>query len=98
MMKLSTASSQQEVFMLSFADGVHQIKGQLTATVPDERIRRLAREVGHRWRDRDLGPVVTTHLFLQQVLHGNVAVGELRHLRGLDFTAAGYCQARARLP
>jgi hypothetical protein len=84
--------------MLTFADALHQIKGQLTDAVPEELIRRLARAVGHRWRDRDLGPVVTTHLFLQQVLHGNVAVGELRHLSGLDFTEPGYCQARARLP
>jgi hypothetical protein len=84
--------------MLTFADALHQIKGQLTDAVPEELIRRLARAVGHRWRDRDLGPVVSTHLFLQQVLHGNVAVGELRHLSGLDFTEPGYCQARARLP
>jgi len=42
--------------------------------------------------------VVTTHLFLQQVLHGNVAVGELRRRSGLDFTDSAYCQARRRLP
>jgi len=59
---------------------------------------RVSREVGHTWRERDLGPVVTTHLFLQQALHGNVAVGELRRLSGLAFTDAAYCQARARLP
>jgi hypothetical protein len=98
MMKLYTASSQQEVVMLTIADAVHQIKGRLADTVPEELIRRLSHEVGHRWRDRDLGPVVTTHLFLQQVLHGNIAVGELRRLTGGDFTDAGYCQARARLP
>src|SRR5205823_6586631 len=38
------------------------------------------------------------YLFLQQVLHGNTAVGHLRHLSGLDFTDSAYCQARQRLP
>ena len=42
--------------------------------------------------------MVTTHLFLHQVLHGNVAVAELRRLSGLSFTDSAYCQARARLP
>jgi hypothetical protein len=75
-----------------------RIKGRVADAVPPELIRRLRREVGHTWRERELGPVVTTHLFLQQVLHGNVAVGELRRLSGLSFTDAAYCQARARLP
>jgi hypothetical protein len=84
--------------MLTVADAVHQIKGRLADNVPEALIRRLGHAVGHRWRDRDLGPVITTHLFLQQVLHGNVAIGERRRRTGLDFTDAGYCQARARLP
>lgn len=84
--------------MLSMTAALARIKGRATDAVPAELIQRLCREVGHRWRDRDLGPVVTTHLFLQQVLHGNVAVAELRRLSGLPFTEAAYCQARARLP
>ena len=84
--------------MLSMTAALTRIKGRVSDAVPVELIQRLCREVGHRWRDRDLGPVVTTHLFLQQVLHGNVAVAELRRLSGLSFTEAAYCQARARLP
>jgi hypothetical protein len=84
--------------MLSIADALQRIKGRVTDAVPEELIRRLCREAGHRWRDRDLGPVVTTHLFLRQVLHGNTAVAHLRRLSGLDFTDSAYCQARARLP
>jgi Transposase DDE domain len=84
--------------MLSIADALERIKGRVTNAVPEELIRRLSQEAGHRWRDRDLGPVVTTHLFLQQVPHGNTAVAHLRRLSGVDFTDAGYCQARARLP
>src|SRR6266566_4832956 len=84
--------------MLSIADALERIKGRVTDAVPEELIRQLAHEVGHRWRERDLGPVVTIHLFLQQVLYGNTAVAHLRRLSSLDFTDAAYCQARARLP
>jgi hypothetical protein len=84
--------------MLSITDALARIKGRVSETVPAELIHRLCHEVGHRWRDRDLGPVVTTHLFLQQVLHGNVAIGEVRRRSGLDFTDSAYCQARGRLP
>ena len=84
--------------MLSMADAVQRIKGRVTEVVSEELIQRLCREVGHRWRNRDLSPVVTTHLFLRQILEGNVAVGELRRRSGLSFTEPAYCQARARLP
>jgi hypothetical protein len=84
--------------MLSIPQALARIKGQVTAAVPPALIDRLCRELGHRWRNRDLTPVVTTHLFLQQVLHGNTAVAHLRRLSGLDFTDSAYCQARARLP
>lgn len=84
--------------MFSMTAALARIKGRLADAVPAELIHRLCRELGHTWRDRDLGPVVTTHLFLRQILHGNVAVAELRRLSGLAFTDAAYCQARARLP
>src|SRR6266699_3786335 len=50
------------------------------------------------WRDRLLHPVITVQLFLLQILHGNTACNHLPHLSGLRFSAAAYCQARARLP
>jgi Transposase DDE domain len=84
--------------MLSIPQALDRIKGRITESVPPDLIEQLGRDLGHRWRDRDLGPVVTTHLFLQQVLHGNTAVAHLRRLSGLDFTDAAYCQARGRLP
>ena len=84
--------------MLSMTTALATIKGRAAQAVSDQLIERLSREVGHRWRDRDLGPVLTTQLFLQQVLHGNIAVAELRRLSGRSFTEAAYCQARARLP
>jgi hypothetical protein len=53
---------------------------------------------GHVWRERLLGPRVTLWLFLLQVLHGNTAITHLRHLSGIGFAPASYCQARMRLP
>jgi hypothetical protein len=84
--------------MLSIAAALEHIKGRLTEAVPEQLIRRLCQELGHRWRQRQLGPVLTIHLFLQQILHGNTAVTHLRRLSHLDFSPAAYCQARARLP
>jgi hypothetical protein len=43
-------------------------------------------------------PVTTVQRFLLQMLHGNTACSHLPQLSGLRFTAAAYCQARARLP
>jgi len=84
--------------MSSIAPIVERLKAEVAESVPKKVILQLCRELGYRWRERDLGPLVTTYLFLQQILHGNVAVGELRRLSGADFTDAGYCQARTRLP
>ena len=66
----------------------------LSATV----IEQLCEDLGHEYRERILDPVTTVHAFLTQVLHGNTACSHLPHLMGLDFSAAGYCKARARLP
>ena len=64
-----------------------------------EAILAVCREIGYTaWRDRLLTPVTTMQLFLLQILHGNTACSHLPHLSGLRFTAAAYCQARARLP
>jgi hypothetical protein len=74
------------------------VKAHLAQLLPDRLIHAACRDVGHRWRERQLGPIVTTSLLLQQVLHGNPAVGELRRLSRLDFSDSAYCQARQRLP
>ena len=84
--------------MLSITKALERIKGSLSEAIPGELIEQLCRDAKHRWRNRDLGPVVTTHLFVRQILEGNVPVAELRHQSGLRFTDSAYCQARARLP
>jgi hypothetical protein len=90
----------------SMAGAVARIKRGPAEALGRERVRAVCRELGHRWRDRELDPATTVALFVQQVLHGNAPCSEVRHLgrscgigrgRG-DFTASAYCQARKRLP
>src|SRR6266550_8482401 len=63
-------------------------------------VERVCEELGHAWRDRELDPATTVALFVQQVLHGNVACSEVRHLAAraaapaARFTPSAYCQAR----
>jgi hypothetical protein len=42
--------------------------------------------------------LVTTRLFLHQVLHGNASIAELRRLAKFPFAESSYCDARQRLP
>jgi hypothetical protein len=67
------------------------------ALLQPEAILAACREVGYTtWRDRVLTPVTTIQLFLLQMLHGHTACNHLPHLSGIQFSAATYCQARAR--
>lgn len=84
--------------MLSIPQALTRLQANLTDLLPETTVRTLVAGLGRPHRDRTLTPVVTTYLFLQQVLHGNTACSHLRHLSGLDFSDAAYCQARARLP
>lgn len=83
---------------MNISDALHFIKNRATDSLPATLIRRSCRRVGHNWRERKLGPVTTTHLFLQQVLHGNTAISHLRRLARHDATDSAFCQARGRLP
>jgi hypothetical protein len=80
------------------AHALRQLKANLTDLLPERRLWRLATAHGRRFRRRTLTPVVTTYLFLRQVLDGNPAIGELRRRAGGAFTDSAYCQARQRLP
>jgi hypothetical protein len=84
--------------MCSMSQALERIKSQVTSTLPEELILHLCEELNHRFRKRAFDPVVTTHLFVRQILEGNIAVGDLRRCTHLSFTDSAYCQARARLP
>jgi len=77
---------------------IRQFKRTWTYELDDESIRAACREVGHRWRERELGPVTTVKMFLLQILFGNVACNFVPRLAGKDVTGSAYCEARARLP
>ena len=78
---------------------LERFTGEWAMLLPPEAILTVCREIGYTaWRDRVLTPVTTLQLFLLQILHGNTACRHLPHLSGLRFSAAAYCQARAKLP
>jgi hypothetical protein len=82
----------------TISEALTHIKGNLTQSLPPSLPSRICRDLDLSFRQRTLTPTVTTYLFLQQVLHGNTACSELRHLAKIDFTDSAYCQARGRLP
>jgi Transposase DDE domain len=82
----------------TLAHALRRIKGDLGRHIPESLIRNLLADRRRPTRRRTLTPAVTTYLFLRQVLHGNMAVADLRRLSGLTFVPSAYCQARARLP
>lgn len=67
------------------------------AHLPASRIEAACHALGHRWRNRVLGPAITVHLMLLQLLSG-VALSGLRHVAGLAVSAQAINKARARLP
>lgn len=77
---------------------LRQIQSQLAQVLEPRAILAVCREVGYRFRKRVLDPVTTIHLFLLQILHGNVAIARLRDFTDALFCEAAYCKARIRLP
>jgi hypothetical protein len=82
----------------SILGALRRIKADVAAHLQASMIEGLCRELDYVWRERTLGPVVTIHAFLMQVLHGNTACDHVSHLMGRRFTGEAYAQARARLP
>jgi hypothetical protein len=77
---------------------LQRFTGAWAALLQPDAILAVCSEIGYTgWRDRVLTPVTTVQLLLQ-ILHGNTACRHLPHLSGLRFSAAAYCQARAKLP
>jgi hypothetical protein len=78
---------------------LQRFTGEWATRLQPDAILAVCGEIGSTaWRDRVLTPVTTVQLFLLQILHGNTACSHLPHLSGIRFSAAAYCQARARLP
>jgi len=82
----------------TIVDALQSIKRNVAQCLTAVAIHRACRDVGHHWRERELGPAPTVHTFLLQVLHGNTACTHAIRLTELECTAEAYCQARKRLP
>ena len=76
----------------------HSSREKWTDCLAPESIEEICRELDLTWRERMLTPMLTTQLFLLQVLHGNTAITHLPHLAQMRFSPGAFCKARMRLP
>lgn len=84
--------------MLSMSQALQRIKGATAEWIDAPLIHSLTRTLRLGGRQRRLTPLITTHLFIRQILEGNTSVPELRRLAKLSFADSSYCDARQRLP
>lgn len=77
----------------------------LETLLPDAEIEAMCREIGHRWRTRDLPPGVTLRSMVYRSLHSDHSIAgmlaDLAARMGQDVSVpsdAAWCQARSRLP
>ncbi len=73
------------------------IKEQLAGYLPAPQIHALCRNMGHRFRQRQLAPAVTIQLLCWQIL-AHVGLAGLRHVAAVKASAPAICQARQALP
>jgi len=74
------------------------VNQNLRQLLPCDRIAALARQVGHRWRRRKLGPDATIVLLVMQLLRGNASLAEARAHSGHAVSVSALAKARQRLP
>jgi putative transposase len=84
--------------MVSIGCSGGSVKGVLARLLPAKQIEQVAQDCGYRWRERKLGPVLTIHLWIMQVLLANLSLTQIRHLHPLGVSVSGFCQAKLRLP
>ena len=84
--------------MVTILPALGQVREDLVTLLDRTAVEGACRELGYRWRDRQLDPYTTLHSFILQVLNQNTAMTHLPHLTGERFSASAYCQARQRLP
>jgi hypothetical protein len=77
---------------------LRQFKADVAQALSAQTIVKICGYLGHAYRQRILDPVTTIHVFLLQIVHGNIARTALSRLAGVPFSAEAYGQARQRLP
>lgn len=84
--------------MVSVSSILQRINQDLRPFLSEQRIIAACREAGHAWRECELNPVRTLHLFIIQILNFNTAMTGLGYLSKTAVQAPAYCKARMRLP
>ena len=83
--------------MGGITDVLRRFMQNWTEELAPHAIAQACRDVGMRWYESALNPVVTIQIFFVQILYGNTACKHMQHLTNMSFTAAAYCQARMRV-
>jgi Transposase DDE domain len=84
--------------MATLSAAITRVNENLGQLLPQRAIVEAARAVGHRWRQRKLGPAQAVVLLVLQLLRGNASLAEARALAGHAVSVAALAKARQRLP
>jgi hypothetical protein len=84
--------------MATLAASAGYVNAHLTQLLPAPVIAQIARDVGHRWRQRKLGPVQTVVLLIVQMLAANASLAQLRAINDYRTSVSALAKARDRLP
>jgi hypothetical protein len=79
--------------MTSITGTIAKIKNNPEPLFSEQTIVNACHDAGYTWRNRIPDPVNTIHLFILQILHGNIACQGLTHLSSLAFTSTAYGQS-----
>lgn len=83
--------------MVNVSAALAQVKEHVGQCLPEEHICQICRDIGHRWRKRQLDPPISVHLIVLQLL-AKVSLRGLRHVAALSVSATAICKAKKRLP
>jgi hypothetical protein len=83
--------------MATFSHSVRHVKQHLDEVAHEHDIVGICRKLGHRWRQRQCGPVATVQLVLIQLL-AKVSLEGLRRVAQVSASAQSICSAKMRLP
>ncbi len=77
---------------------LQQLRQDVAHFLRPQAIEMTCQQAGHRYRKRQLDPVITVYLFLLQIIRGNISCEHVTHFAAKSFTDSSYCKARKRLP
>ena len=84
--------------MVTILPALRQVREDLAKLLDRVHVERICRELEYTWRERQLDPYTTLHLFILQMVNQNTAMAHLPHLSGERFSASAYCQAPLACP